>query len=151
MRLLASHDGYAKAYGVIHTRLVALSGDGRMLDGEDSFTPADGRAIPARAADEYAIRFHLHPAIKANRLADGRGVILLLPDKELWTFHSYGEPVEVEESVYLAGPDGPRRAVQIVIYGKARSQRAVRWTLQHSPPAAASARPARTEEPELPL
>ena len=101
-----------------------------MLDGEDSFTPADGRAIPARAADEYAIRFHLHPAIKANRLADGRGVILLLPDKELWTFHSYGEPVEVEESVYLAGPDGPRRAVQIVIYGKARSQRAVRWTLQ---------------------
>ena len=66
--------------------LIRLSPDGRALDGEDSFTPADGRALPLQGRDEYAIRFHLHPAIKANRLSDGHGVILLLPDKELWSF-----------------------------------------------------------------
>ncbi len=87
-------------------------------------------------ADEYAIRFHLHPAVKASRLSDGHGVILLLPDKELWTFNTFGDPVELEESVFLASPDGPRRAVQIVIYGKAREKPAVRWCLHHSPPAA---------------
>jgi uncharacterized heparinase superfamily protein len=150
-RLLASHDGYAREFGVLHNRVMTLSRDGRALDGEDSFAAADGRALPPRAAEEYAIRFHLHPAIKANRLADGRGVILLLPDRELWTFHCYGEMVEIEESVYLAGSDRPRRAVQIVIYGNARKQRAVRWTLRHTPPAAAGARASPAEEPELPL
>ena len=34
----------------------------------------------------------------------------------------------LEESVYLAGPDGPRRSVQIVIYGNARAVPRVHWT-----------------------
>ena len=149
--LRASHDGYAPDFGVTHTRVIKLSPDGRALDGEDSFRPADGRALPARAADEYAIRFHLHPAVKANRLTDGRGVILLLPDKQLWSFSTYGETVEIEESVFLAGPDGPRRAVQIVIYGHAGEHPVVRWSLRHTPPAAPGERAERVEEPELPL
>jgi len=149
--LRASHDGYAPDFGVIHTRLVRLSADGGALDGEDSFRPADGHTFPAKAADEYAIRFHLHPAVKANRLSDGRGVILLLPDKDVWSFATMGEQVQIEESVYLAGQDGPRRTVQIVIYGDARETPAVRWSLRHTPPIATHTRAGRTEEPELPL
>ena len=141
--LRASHDGYAPEFGLVHTRLVRLSLDGRALDGEDSFQPADGRAPPTRAADEYAIRFHLHPAVKANRLSDGHGVILLLPDKELWSFSTYGETVQIEESVYLAGTDGPRRTVQIVIYGKVSDKPGVRWSLRHTPQQTPSARPGR--------
>ena len=148
LSLRASHDGYADA-GVIHSRTVRLSPDGRALDGEDAFTAADGETV--RAPDEYAIRFHLHPAIKANRLSDGRGVILLLPDKEVWTFATLADAVEIEESVYLAGTDGPRRTVQIVIYGHAGSHPSVRWSLRHTPPAVPGARPDRAEEPELPL
>ena len=149
--LLASHDGYAKDFGVIHSRAIKISSDGRALDGEDSFTPADGRAFPARAPDEFAIRFHLHPAIKASRLADGHGVILLLPNRELWTFATYGEAVEIGESVFLAGNDGPRRAVQIVIYGHARKQGKLRWSFRHTPHAAPGTRRQRADEPELPL
>ncbi len=149
--LRASHDGYAPDFGVVHTRLVRLSPDGRSLDGEDSFAAAGGGARPRPGSDEYAIRFHLHPAIKANRLSDGRGVILLLPDKELWSFATLAESVQIEESVFLAGPDGPRRTAQIVIYGKIGDKPAVRWSLRHTPPAAPGARPGRTEEPELPL
>ena len=47
--------------------------------------------------------------------------MLVLPNREVWTFDAYEERVELEESVYLAGPDGPRRAVQIVIHGHARA------------------------------
>ncbi len=149
--LTASHDGYAGAYGAIHHRTLQLSPDGRVLDGEDSIAPAAGAAFPASKGDEFAIRFHLHPSIKANRLSEGRGVILLLPDKELWTFSSYGDAVDLEESVYLSGPDGPRRTVQIVIYGHARNQAKIRWTFRHTPPAPAGSRPERADEPELPL
>ncbi len=149
--LRASHDGYAPDFGVMHTRAIRLSPDGRALDGEDSFAPADGRALPLKTADEFAIRFHLHPSVKASRLSDGHGVILLLPDNEVWSFSTYGETVELEESVFLAGSDGPRRTVQIVIYGHARHAESVRWTLRHTPPAPAGSRPNRSEEPELPF
>ena len=151
VHLRASHDGYLPDFGVIHSRAIRLSPDGRALDGEDSFAAPEGRELPLKSGDEYAIRFHLHPAVKANRLADGHGVILLLPDKDVWSFSTYGETVEIEESVFLAGPDGPRRTVQIVIYGHARQQAAVRWSLRHTPPAPTAMRPDRAEEPELPL
>ncbi len=149
--LRASHDGYLNDFGIIHTRALRLSADGHLLDGEDSFAPAQGETLPENANDEFAIRFHLHPSTKANRLSDGHGVLLLSPDRELWTFTSYAGPVEVEESVFLSGADGPRRTVQIVIYGKARGQPAVRWTFRRTPPAAANARAEQAEEPELPL
>lgn len=148
--LRASHDGYLSEYGVIHQRALRLSADGRVLDGEDSFTGADGHAISGRGA-EVAVRFHLHPAIKANRLADGRGVILLLQDREVWTFATLADSVEIEESVFLAGPDGPRRTAQIVIYAHVGQQESIRWSFRHTPPAAPGARPDRAYEPELPL
>jgi uncharacterized heparinase superfamily protein len=149
--LHASHDGYASECGVIHHRALRLSADGRVLDGEDSFSAAGGDAIAPGNGVEFAVRFHLHPAVKANRLADGRGVILLLQDREVWTFATLADSVEIEESVFLAGSDGPRRTVQIVIYGRVDQQGSVRWNFRHTPPAATGSRPDRVYEPELPL
>ena len=127
--LRTSHDGYAHIFNVVHERVLMLSGDGRRLDGEDSFAPARGELVPADR-DQFAIRFHLHPTVKANRLSDGHGAMLAMPNKEAWTFSVYGDRVEVEESVYLAGPDGPRRTVQLVagcfVQGKQDSFQALR-------------------------
>jgi uncharacterized heparinase superfamily protein len=150
--LTTSHDGYAGEFDAIHHRTLRLAADGRALEGEDSVTPARGSARAAGKSDEFAVRFHLHPSIKASRLSEGRGVILLLPDRELWTFQSEGHAVDIEESVFLAGSDGPRRTVQIVIYGHARDDGpGVRWSLRHTPPAPPGMRPERADEPELPL
>lgn len=148
--LRASHDGYAPEFSVVHSRAVRLSPDGRILDGEDSFA-ASGNGIPAHLPDEFAVRFHLHPAIKASRLTDGYGVILLLPGRDVWTFNTYGDTVQLEESVFLSGTDGPRRTVQIVIYGHARSRDKVRWCLRHTPPQPGGPRSDPATEPELPL
>jgi len=151
--LRASHNGYAEIFNVIHERLLMLSSDGRRLDGEDSFTPARGELVPAER-DQFAVRFHLHPSVKANRLSDGHGAMLAMPNREVWTFSAYGDRVEIEESVYLAGPDGPRRTVQLVIYGRARNVPRVRWTFaSHAaqPSGSGGARRGRADEPQLPL
>jgi len=127
--LRVSHDGYAERFGIVHQRSLMLTAGTRRLDGEDAFLPAQGKALPQGAKDEFAIRFHLHPAIKANRLTDGHGVMLMLPNREVWNFDAHEDRVELEESVYLAGAEGPRRTLQIVIYGRARQVPRVHWTL----------------------
>jgi hypothetical protein len=53
--------------------------------------------------------------VKASRLSDARGVMLVLPNRDVWTFEALDDKVELEDSVFLAGNDGPRRTAQIVI------------------------------------
>jgi len=149
--LRASHDGYADTFGILHQRTWRLSPDGRSLDGEDVFAPASGEKLPGGGRDEFAVRFHLHPAVKASRLTDGHGAMLMLPNREAWTLDAYEDPVTLEEGVFLAGSEGPRRAVQLVIHGRARKVPRVRWTFTQVDPAAPTARRDAAREPELPL
>ncbi len=153
--LRAAHDGYADRYGVVHERTVTLFADGTRFEGEDLFLAADGSAQVRTREDRYAVRFHLHPSVKATRLTDGHGVLLVMPNKEAWTFSAGDNNVQLEDSVYLAGNEGPRRAVQMVIHGHARSTPRVVWSFQQAnagaPPTAGAARAAREKEPRLPL
>ncbi len=149
--LRASHDGYAGRFGVVHERTVALAADGRRLDGEDALVPARGEKLPRNAPDRYAIRFHLHPAVRANRLTHRQGVMLMLPNREVWTFEAHEAEVDLEESVYLAGRDGPRRTVQIVIHASVRQTPRIAWSFSQLDPAETGTLRRFEEEPELPL
>jgi len=149
--LRASHDGYSQRFGVVLQRTVRLASDGGRLDGEDLFVAARGESLPSNKSDEFAIRFHLHPSVKASRLSDGHGVMLMLPNRQVWTFTAYEDRVALEESVYLAASDGPRRTVQIVIYGHARETSRVHWTFAHMERTESNSRRDAEMEPELPL
>jgi uncharacterized heparinase superfamily protein len=147
------HDGYATRFGILHERVLVLSADGMRLEGEDIFLDPEGEPRLRSTHDEFAIRFHLHPTMRATRLTDGHGVMLVTPNKEVWTFSAYHDQVELEDSVYLAGSEGPRRTLQLVIRGHARNAARVQWVLQAYPAASANsgARQAYEEEPRLPL
>ena len=150
--LTTSHDGYLSRFGVIHRRVLMASQDGTRLDGEDTLSPPQGGRIKGGDAD-YALRFHLHPSVKASRLSDARGVMLVLPNRDVWTFEAIDDKVDLEDSVFLAGNDGPRRTAQIVIRQDARQAATVRWNFVRSSTSAAqtSARRNARREPELPL
>jgi uncharacterized heparinase superfamily protein len=150
--LRTSHDGYVSRFGVVHHRIIQLAPDGEQVDGEDLFIPPGEQPLPAHAQDAFALRFHLHPSVQATLLADGQGVMLVLPNKDVWHFYSHEDLLDLEESVYLGGLDGPRRTAQIVIMGEARKVGRVHWTLAHTPPQAAAGtrRTSRSEEPQLP-
>jgi uncharacterized heparinase superfamily protein len=131
--LRASHDGYLRRFGLNHQRSLTLSADGSYLAGEDLFYPPEGHLLPKTARDAFAVRFHLHPEIQSTLRDDGRGVVLVLPNREVWNFDAYQDEVAIEESVYLAGQDGPRRTHQLVIVGHARTVRQVAWSLTRKP------------------
>jgi uncharacterized heparinase superfamily protein len=149
--LKASHDGYAQRFGIVHQRTIRLAVNGGRLDGEDAFLPVHGQSLPDNSPDAFAVRFHLHPTVKASRLTDGRSVMLMLPNRQVWSFTAYEDRVEVEESVYLAATDGPRRTVQIVVYGRARETSRVHWTFAHVERGEPGSRRDAEMEPELPL
>jgi uncharacterized heparinase superfamily protein len=152
--LRAMHDGYASRFGILHERLLMLSADGSRLEGEDIFLDADGEPRVRSTHDEFAVRFHLHPGVRATRLSDGHGVMLMMPNKEVWVFTAQHDRVDLEDGVYLAGSEGPRRTFQMVIRGHARTAARVQWLLQAYPAPSAGAgatRQTAEEEPRLPL
>jgi uncharacterized heparinase superfamily protein len=150
--LTTSHDGYLEQFGIIHRRVLMIAQDGSRLDGEDTVSPAPGVRLKGSQTD-YALRFHLHPAVKASRLGDARGVMLVLPNRDVWTFEAFEDKVDLEESVFLAGNDGPRRTAQIVIRQDSRAAPSIRWSFVRSSasPSATAARRNTRREPELPL
>jgi len=150
--LTTSHDGYLARFGVVHRRVLMVADDGNRLDGEDTLAPAPGSKIKGTSTD-YALRFHLHPSVKASRLSDARGVMLVLPNREVWTFEALDDKVELEDSVFLAGNDGPRRTAQIVIHQNSQQTSTVRWSFARSTTSASAttARRNARNEPELPL
>ena len=70
--------------------------------------------------------------MKASRLSDARGVMLVLPNRDVWTFEALDDKVELEDSVFLAGNDGPRRTAQIVIRQDSRHAASIRWSFVRS-------------------
>jgi hypothetical protein len=71
-----SHDGWRRTHGLTHLRNLTLEDGGTLLRGEDAlaaFTAADRtlldaayRRLPDDTGLRYAIRFHLHPDVRAS-------------------------------------------------------------------------------------
>src|SRR6202035_1981970 len=130
-------DGYLARFGVVHRRVLMVAHDDSRLDGEDTVSPAPGARIKGNETD-YALRFHLHPSVKASRLSDAHGVMLVLPNRDVWTFEAFDDQVELEDSVFLAGNDGPRRSAQIVVRQDSQSAPSIRWSFVRSASSPAS-------------
>jgi uncharacterized heparinase superfamily protein len=124
--LTASHDGYRQRFGLTHERRLQLAPKGNILEGEDVFW-GEGNAA---ATAEAVIRFHLAPGIKASRAQGGRVVMLVLPNQEAWQFTSIPVGASVEDSVFLAAPDGMRRTEQIVLSFRPSETPSVRWRFE---------------------
>ena len=125
--LALSHDGYARSTGYNHVRRLRLSPDGLALYGEDHLESAGAGGRPEPVA--FAVRFHLHPGVRAVSARRGAAVFVVGPDDARWLFEAGGLPVAIEESIFFAQADGPRRTVQLVVHGQAPDTLRVVWSL----------------------
>ncbi|HET9149850.1 MAG TPA: heparinase II/III family protein [Alphaproteobacteria bacterium] len=142
-----THDGYAERFGFLHRRKLYLASAGDDLRGEDALVPdPDGRgARHRRKHRRFAVRFHLHPSVKATPLQDG-GVLLRLPSGSGWRFAARGGDVRIEESVYFGGAN-PRRTSQVVVDGTVNPEgAAVKWAFHRVPERGAESRAAEPDE-----
>lgn len=115
----ARHDGWAEIFGARHVRRLYLGPEGVDFRGEDRLEAAPGKSLEAAAGTDYALRFHLHPDIRASLLGDGEQALLRLPSGGGWSFHAPGgTQLGLEESVYFGRGGERRRTEQIVVSGK---------------------------------
>jgi uncharacterized heparinase superfamily protein len=128
----ARHNGYADRYGITHERRISLTDAGDRLEGVDSFLAPSGNPPNRSGKDEFAIRFHLHPAVHATVREDGKSVIMELPDGERWEFETDAPEIALEESILFVDARGSRATDQIVIYGRVQHISTVSWQIHRT-------------------
>ncbi len=115
-RIEASHDGYVRAFGMVHKRSLMLGNDGKEVRGADQLQPKGRKKIRESAA--YAVRFHLAPGVEATVTADGMGAILRSRGAPPWNFRCRGGMLTTEDSLWIDGRGQPRRTTQLAIVGE---------------------------------
>jgi uncharacterized heparinase superfamily protein len=129
-RIEASHDGYARRYGLIHERRLNLSGDGRQLAGEDRLI-ATGRRRRAEPVP-FAVRFHLGPGVEVTSTADGLGALLRLGGA-VWQFRCRGGQLAAEDSLWVDGEARPHGTLQLVVTGESPPEgMTISWELKRA-------------------
>ena len=116
-RLEASHDGYVRAFGLVHKRSLMLGNDGKELRGADQLIPRGRKKIRESAA--YAVRFHLAPGVEAtdHRRRNGRDPALAAARRR-GTSAAAAAISTTEESLWIDGRGQPQRTSQLVIVGE---------------------------------
>lgn len=112
-RIEASHDGYARAYGFTHSRLLIVRSDGMELRGEDTLLPHD--RYKARDETSAHLRFHLGPDIELLLSDDARNVVMRMEDGSNWSFAITGGTIAVEDSIWVDEQGRPNPTRQLVI------------------------------------
>lgn len=133
--LEAESDGYAGSLGYYHHRRLYLAGDGLDLRGEDVLVPAADNARPR----PFAIRFHLHPDTRLERMqkweSGAQFVDFGREGTGRWRLHCDASvTADVEDSTYLGRAGETRAAKQIVLTGKtaAKGNTSVRWAIRRA-------------------
>lgn len=137
LEAIATHDGYRERYGLLHSRRLMLSADGRRLEGTDRLAGARVR-VRLRQDLPFAIHFHLHPEASCRILPGNAGAEIRLGDGQLWYLRCPGVAPAIEDSTYFADAAGPRSSLQIVLRGATFGETDVSWTLEAGGPAGAA-------------
>ena len=110
-RIEASHDGYVRAYGYVHSRLLILRSDGMELRGEDTLLP-QGKPKDSTAVH---VRFHLGPDIEITPTDKAQTALLRMEDGSNWAFAAAGGTLSIDDSLWVDEEGRPHPTRQLVI------------------------------------
>lgn len=126
-RMIASHDGYAAQFGLLHEREISLDAAGLRIIGRDSFVPS-GHDPAAGVGLTAVARFHIHPAIDLVQV-DEETVLMRAADGESWYLHVPEQRPRIVEDVFFADASGIRPSELIEVEYFVASNPHVHWFL----------------------
>ncbi len=97
VRFIASHTGYEKIFGCLHTREITIDKKTGQLKGLDEIKKKveDGKPI------NYSFRFHLYPGLTAVKTMGGDSVLIQISKNKSLIFRVIEENIVLEKSIFL--------------------------------------------------
>jgi len=132
LALEASHDGYHRRFGLIHSRRLLLSDDGSRMEGCDRLE-GHHEAVRLRTDLPFAIHFHLCPDVGCRLASKPNTAEIELADGQRWQLHADGATLSIEESTFFANSTGPRRSLQVVLRAATFGESEVKWVVERIP------------------
>jgi len=95
--ITASHNGYEKKFGYIHTRSIKILKKEDKIFGHDELKKAKNYSNPLI----YFVRFHIYPNTKIVKTKAGNSILISLPNREGWLLQSKTNNFEIENNIFL--------------------------------------------------
>ena len=93
----ASHNGYEKKFGYIHTRSIKISKNRDEIFCHDKLKKTKNYS----GSLNYFIRFHVYPNTKIVKTMAGNSVLISLSNGEGWSLLSETNNLEIEKNIFL--------------------------------------------------
>jgi len=95
--IAASHNGYEKKFGYIHTRSIKISKKEDKIFGQDELKKTKNYSNSLI----YFIRFHIYPNTKIVKTKAGNSILISLSNGEGWLLQSKTNDFEIEKNIFL--------------------------------------------------
>tara|TARA_Y100001970_G_scaffold236124_1_gene295582 strand:+ start:930 stop:2585 length:1656 start_codon:yes stop_codon:yes gene_type:complete len=125
--ILASHNGYEKKFGYIHTRKITISKKEDAIYGYDELKKIKKNSNILN----YFIRFHTYPDTKIVKTMAGNSVLISLPNGDGWSLLSETNNFNIEKNIFLGNKNKIVNNQSISISGNiAEEITSIKWTIK---------------------
>ena len=95
--ITASHNGYEKKFGYIHTRLIKILKKEDKIFGQDELKKTKNYSKPLI----YFVRFHINPNTRIVKTKAKNSILISLSNGEGWLLQSKTNDFEIEKNIFL--------------------------------------------------
>ena len=125
----ASHNGYEKTFGHIHTRSIKISKRQDKIYGQDELKKTRNYLKPLI----YFIRFHIYPDTKIVKTKAGNSVLISLSNGDGWLLQSEKNDFKIEKNIYLGNKNKIINNESISISGNINEEIvSIKWTIERT-------------------
>jgi len=125
--LSASHNGYEKKFGYIHTRSIKILKNKDEIFGHDQLKKTQNYSNPV----VYSVRFHIYPDVKIVKTKSENSVLIKLPNGEGWLLQSDTNIFQIEKNIFFGNKNKIINNESISIFGTtSESLASIKWKIE---------------------
>jgi len=125
--ITASHNGYEKKFGYIHTRSIKISKKEDKIFGHDELKKTKKYSNLLN----YFIRFHIYPDTKIVKTMAGNSILISLSNGEGWSLLSETNNFEIEKNIFFGNKSRIINNESISMSGKITGEIvSIKWMIE---------------------
>jgi len=123
-KIMASHDGYIKDYGIIHERQIEFFPEANKFIGHDNLLKKSNFK-----SSDFEIRFHFDPNAKITKTQEGKSILIELKNSG-WKFTCEKHLIDIETGLYFGKKNSFTENQNIFISGVTqKEEQNVQWEI----------------------